>query len=133
MIIDSSILWIIGQGITLSIAGVGAYIKLSQRVDDRHTDLVQRITKIETSNEILIMRGLHSPTDHFGADRLIDKYIKESYDLSKDDWIEFKVLFEHIHNDPSKSPLERIEAKLAIALADHKLMRYPRRQAIPQL
>jgi len=64
------------------------------------------LKKIRIAVELFIRKNgegaafiLHSPTDHFGLDELLDKYRAGHHDLSIQDWIKLSTICERIRND----------------------------------
>ena len=73
---------------------------------------------------------LHSPEDHLGLDRYLDKYIDGHFDMSDNDWAEFRKICTRLQSDKSMSDAERIAAGTILAafsvqVANHKLQRIP--------
>lgn len=73
---------------------------------------------------------LHSPDDHLGLDKYLDKYIAGHYDMSDADWSDFKTKCERLQTDKTLSDAERIAAGTVLAafsvhLSLHKLSRIP--------
>jgi hypothetical protein len=115
---NDNILWIIGQGVVLSIGGVAAYVAL-----------IQRVTRLETRWDNFVYnlgeksaRGLHSPNDHLGLDALLDKYLSHHYELTREEWSELNARCEQIVDDLKASDKERSLAAILAAVCQHKLV-----------
>jgi hypothetical protein len=127
-----SIIALIAVVLTLLGAGISAYIALIRRQDSNHNELSGRVTRLETFIEIFgreALKGLHSPDDHLGLDEYIDKitgeYRSHHYDLSDEQWVEFKTRLSEVGNNPKATKLEKVLAGYTLALCEHKLMRVP--------
>jgi hypothetical protein len=73
---------------------------------------------------------MHSPDDHLGLDAYLDKYVAGHYDMSNEDWVDFKAKCERVQKDRTLSDAERIAAGTILAAfcakqALHKLQRLP--------
>lgn len=122
-----TIISLISEGVVIAGGCFGGYIKLVQQINANHTSIIERVTRVETLFESMgarAIKSLHSPDNHLKVDGFVDKYHNGHYDMSQADWIEFKMLLETIHDDKTKTDLERSSANLGIMLAEHKLMRY---------
>lgn len=108
------LLWLLGHAIVFGGAGMGAYIKL-----------IQRITKVETFISLLgtkAARALHSPDDHLGLDQYLDEYLTKHYEMSGDAWLGLHDKCEAILKDKSVSASERSLAAILSAVCEHKLV-----------
>lgn len=108
------LLWLLGHFIVFGGAGMGAYIKL-----------IQRITKVETFISLLgtkAARALHSPDDHLGLDRYLDEYLSRHYDMSFEGWFGLHAKCESILKDKTVSASERSLAAILSAVCEHKLI-----------
>lgn len=73
---------------------------------------------------------LHSPDDHLHLDRYLDKYMAGHYDMSNEDWADFKEKCERLQTDETLSEAERkaaydIVVAFSVQMAIHKLQRVP--------
>jgi hypothetical protein len=115
------LLTILGIVLTHLGLGIGAYVKV-----------VQRLTKIETIIEFRgekALRKMHSPDDHLGLDAIVDEYFLH-YDLPKDKWLRLFELCEGIIESEKSSVLEKVLAKDVVALCIHKLSGYGIRKVL---
>lgn len=85
-------------------------------------------TLIITSKEAA--KILHSPDDHLGIDKLLEKYVEREHELTWDEWGELFQRCEEIKNDTSVGKNERILAMFVSELAVHK--RRNRSNFVPQ-
>lgn len=110
-------MWILGTGVTLLSVGVGAYIRISDRV-----------TKLETILSLVgskVAKILHSPDDHLGMDALLDKYLDRHYELSPSEWTKLTALCEGVVVDRNKPRDLRLLAALLSAISEHKISEPP--------
>lgn len=94
-------------------------------------DLSRRLVAVETRQAIRdkffdeldkrIFTLLHSPDDHLGLDKLIDKYRSQNHELSVEDWTALKFRCDEIFRNESLPKDERLLASLGLALCEHKL------------
>lgn len=68
---------------------------------------------------------LHSPDDHFGIDKLLEKYIAHDHDLTLAEWQELFNKCDRIMDDKSISPGHRCLAMFVKELSTHKLRNKP--------
>lgn len=73
---------------------------------------------------------LHSPDDHLGIDKFLDKYIQNHHDLPYQDWEKLKVVCERVVNDVTISIEDRLAASTVLAsmvaqLSLHKMGNVP--------
>lgn len=110
---EDTILWILGQGIVLLSAGVGAYIRL-----------IQRVTKVEVIINLLgknAARALHSPTNHHGIDELLDKYMQGHNTLTP---IEWDILQKRCEVIAKEYPAEKSMALFLSAFCERELVKH---------
>lgn len=110
---EDTILWILGQGIVLLGAGVGAYIKL-----------IQRVAKVEVIINLLgknAARALHSPDNHHGIDDLLDKYMKGHNSLT---FVEWNLLHKRCEVIAKEYPTEKGMALFLSAFCERELLKY---------
>lgn len=108
------LLWLLGQTLVYGSIGIGAYIKL-----------IQRVTKVETFISLLgtkAARALHSPDNHLGLDGILDEYLKHGYEMSTDSWVELHESCEIILKDKNVKQSERALAAMLSAVCEHKLI-----------
>ena len=117
---EESIKWLFGIIIVLLFAVCGAIYLLGQRV-----------TKIETIFNFWVetigkkaAQILHSPGDHLGLDKYLDKFLKEhpTNTLSLQDWFEIKIMCERVERDESVESGKRLVAGFVAAGAIQKIM-----------
>ena len=116
---DEWVRWFVGGILTNGAVVIGAYINLKMDIN--------RIKIFLLLNSKNAAKALHSPDDHLGIDKLLDKYI-HNHDLTQEEWVELKYAMDTIIHDPSKTPGERsLAGQLAAfidAFCDHKLKAY---------
>ena len=128
-------LWIVGQGVALTLVGVGAYIRLTERVTKLeatvHTDLHDRVVALEAVLDLIgkkAARMLHSPHDPWGIDEFLEHYIDNDYDLPDEEW---KQLFDKLTEVQKKGDMDAKVLAMLVeslagftkALAEHKMKR----------
>lgn len=113
------IIFLVGQTVALIGVCLTAYIRMGNRV----TRLEMAFTMLGTKAAKL----LHSPDDHHGIDKLLDKYIDHTYELSYSEWEELLGKCEQIENDHTLEKQERILAAFLYTICCHKLNKQPPR------
>jgi hypothetical protein len=91
--------------------------------------LAQRQTKIETIFNFWIetigakaANILHSPGDHLGLDKYLDKYLHDHPQMTLEDWVELKLMCEKVEKDECIDSGKRLVAGFFAAGAIHKIM-----------
>lgn len=107
------VIFLIAQTIAFIGVCLTAYIRMGTRV----TRLEMAFTMMGTKAAKL----LHSPDDHHGIDKLLDKYIDHTYELRWDEWEELLGKCEQIENDETLEKQERMLAAFLHAICCHKL------------
>ncbi len=128
-------IWLLGQSVVMLGIGVGAYIRMTERVTKLeatvHTDLHDRVVALEAVLELLGKRAaklLHSPHDPWGIDVFLDHYIANDYDLPDTEWESLSKKLKEVQqlgNTDAKVLAMLVEtlAGFAQALAKHKMQR----------
>lgn len=112
--------WLIGGLVVFGVGFVGASITA-------YISLVQRLTKIETTIDLLgekAARVLHSPHTP-DLDRLLEKYVDRHYELSHAEWQELLERCQAIEDDITNPKDQRALAAIVSAVCSHKLMKAP--------
>lgn len=81
------LIWIYSGLFACVVAGVLAYLKIS----DRFNKLELRFVRIEVTFELLgrnAAQVLHSPHDPYGLDAMLDKYLDHNYQFTNTEWQE---------------------------------------------
>ena len=91
--------------------------------------IAQRLVKLETIFNFWIetigkkaANILHSPVDHFGLDKYLDKFLHDHPVLIYEDWEEIKRMCEKVENDKSVESVKRFVAGFVAAGAMQKMM-----------
>lgn len=120
---------------TIALVGgssISAYIGIIKS----HSKLSERIRVLEILFETFgrkAARAIHSPTDHYGIDRLLDKYIDRHYELSMEEWQELHDRVDIIVKD-IKTPIELIfAAEMLLVVCMHKLLLPPPKRKQKQI
>lgn len=115
---ETILLWLFGI-IAASLAALSSAVFLQ----------AQRLTKLETIFNFWIetigkkaAQILHSPGDHLGLDKYLDKFLKDHPALVYEDWIEIKLMCEKVENDPTVESSKRLIAGFVAAGAIQKMM-----------
>ena len=84
--------------------------------------LAWQMKKIRLAVELFITENgkgaaiiLHSPDDHLGLDALVDKYVNDHQELSRDDWIKLGTICQRIKTDKDLTNGERMAATTLMA------------------
>lgn len=91
-----------------------------------HISVVQRIARLEAVFELMggkALKKMHSPTNHHGLDRIIEKYA-QTHDLTMDEWVIVRDVCEKIVHEAEEAHEHPGLALMAFGLAIHKLQRY---------
>lgn len=72
---------------------------------------------------IIAAKALHSPDNHLGIDHYLESYIANHYDMSAQEWLDFKEICASVMNNPEASKNEKLQAEFLSELCDHKMMR----------
>lgn len=112
---EATLIWLFGTMITV----LGGWCFLNTK---QIFTIKDDVKKIVLALELFIAENgkgaaiiLHSPDDHLGMDKLLDKYIANHFSLSMEDWIRLKELCEQVKNDSNTSVSEKMAAKDLIA------------------
>lgn len=125
------ILWIFGVLIT----GAGAAIKVLHgshaRLEERHVEISERVTRIEAVFEMFgqnVLKAMHRTDDFHQADRLIDEYIRRNGELTVAQWQDLRTIFQQVVNegDAKHARGELVGAAMVVAFCDHKLQAFPK-------
>lgn len=114
-------MWIIGTGASVLGVGVGAYIKVTERLTRMET-MMSIISKKAAS----ILISPHTPE----LDALLVEYVESHFDLPMAKWERMEHLVLEIENDKNRGKDERVLAAMVAALADHKLSRYRTKKTV---
>lgn len=91
-----------------------------------HISVVQRIARLETVFELMggkALKKMHSPSDHLGIDKLIEKYALQ-HDLDMQEWIQVREACEKAIHEAEEAHTQPGWALMAFGLAIHKLQQY---------
>lgn len=122
------LLWILGIFSGVLVIALGAGVRGYTGLLESQGFLASRVTRLEAVMALFGEKAakiLHSPNDHHGIDRLLDKYLDRNYELNSVEWRELLDACEAIENDCSKSKDERTLAAWISAVASHKLLLPP--------
>lgn len=73
-----------------------------------------------------LAKALHSPDNHLGIDHYLDKYLDRNYELSFEEWEEFRKVCMATENNEKATELERMQAAGLAIICEHKLHMSPR-------
>lgn len=86
--------------------------------------MVQRVARLEGAVSLIgknAAKVLHSPNNHHGMDKLLDKYINPKVTLTSEEWTQLQVKCEMTLNDQSVSKDERFFAGIVHAMCVARL------------
>lgn len=113
------ILWVLGGAFACIAAGAMAYVSLLKS----DSKILERIVRLETLWESCVKNvamSFHSPDDHLGIDKILDKYHLNG-ELNFDEWGTLKSVFGRVAGDKTIDQINRMGARLVSDFATHKM------------
>lgn len=121
--------WCFGGIGTVVLGALWGFFFLWTKIGELKNDVVRLSTQFEDwlnrAGE-LAAKALHSPDNHLKIDDYLDKYLDQHYDMSVQEWVEFRSVLQPIAESEESekiSKLEKVQAEFLMALCDHKLSR----------
>lgn len=112
-------------------AGIIAFIVLLNKLSDSKVEAEHRFTLLEAKCEKWFVfagtAALHSPTDHLGADKELERFVMlykhYNHDLPADEWVHYHGVFSKFMSNPNATPNERLCFQGYKELCEHKMTR----------